>query len=77
MCLLTTNNRVRLLDNLLALGQDQLDVARVGHVGVDLSFVSILYDIILYGRKGTYTTVGTVGSSSLLGSLVDLDVLDD
>lgn len=26
-----------LLDNLLALGQDELDVARVGHVRVDLS----------------------------------------
>lgn len=25
----------------------------------------------------TYTTVGTVGSSALLGGLVDLDVLDD
>ena len=28
-------------------------------------------------RKVTYTTVGTVGSSALLGGLVDLDVLDD
>lgn len=30
------------------------------------------------GVKGcTYTTVGTVSASSLLGGLVDLDVLDD
>lgn len=31
-----------------------------------------------YGASGqTYTTVGTVSSSALLGGLVDLDVLDD
>ena len=33
---LTTNNSLGLLDNLLTLGQDELDVARVRHVGVDL-----------------------------------------
>jgi len=54
---LTTSNRLRLLYNLLAFGQDQLDVAGVRHVRVD-------------------TTVGTVCSSTLLGGLVDLDVLD-
>jgi len=55
---LTLNNSIGLLDNLLTLGQDELDVAGVGHVRVD-------------------TTVGTVCPSSLLGSLVDLDVLDN
>ena len=34
--LLTTDNRLRLLDDLLTLGKDKLDVARVRHVGVDL-----------------------------------------
>lgn len=29
------------------------------------------------GRDSTYTTVGTVCASALLGSLVDLDVLDN
>jgi hypothetical protein len=37
---LTGNNIIRLLNNLLTLGQDQLDVAGVGHVGVDLWFWS-------------------------------------
>ena len=31
----------------------------------------------LFGYQVTYTTVGTVCASSLLGGLVDLDVLDD
>jgi hypothetical protein len=31
-----TLDLLRLLDNLLALGQDEFDVARVGHVRVDL-----------------------------------------
>lgn len=33
---LTASNLVGLLDNLLTLGQDELDVAGVRHVGVDL-----------------------------------------
>jgi hypothetical protein len=32
----TANAGLGLLDNLLALGEDELDVARVGHVRVDL-----------------------------------------
>lgn len=48
------------------------------HVGVDLyQLVSWGLPAIGVGGHATYTTVGTVGSSSLLGSLVDLDVLDD
>lgn len=34
--LLTADNSLGLLDDLLGLGKDELDVARVGHVGVDL-----------------------------------------
>ena len=34
--LLTTDNSLRLLHNLLALGENQLDVAGVRHIGVDL-----------------------------------------
>ena len=34
--LLTVSNLLRLLDNLIALGEDQLDVAGARHVGVDL-----------------------------------------
>lgn len=38
--LLPTNNSLRLLYNLLTLSQDQFDVARIGHVWVDLEFLS-------------------------------------
>lgn len=34
--LLTADNGLGLLDDLVGLGKDELDVARVGHVGVDL-----------------------------------------
>jgi hypothetical protein len=36
MHLLTTNNCLRLLNNLLAFGKDQLNVAWIGHIWVDL-----------------------------------------
>ena len=39
MLLLALDNVRALLDELLTLGQDELDVARVGHVGVDLERV--------------------------------------
>lgn len=65
-----------LLDNFVGLGEDELDVARVGHVGVDLvSLAGYLREKSLGGR--TYTTVSTVGTSATLGGLVDLNVLDD
>lgn len=37
---LVANNRLGLLDSLVGLGEDELDVAGVGHVGVDLRHVS-------------------------------------
>ena len=77
--LLALDNVRALLDELLTLGKDQLDVARVGHVGVDLeenpSQPSVLEQNLPDGN--TYTTVGTVSTSATLGSLVDLDVLDN
>lgn len=65
-----------LLDLLVGLSEDQLDVAGVGHVGVDLC------DILARGRrleqgKKTYTTVSTVSAAAALGSLVNLDALDN
>jgi hypothetical protein len=36
---LAGNGKRALLDNLLALGEDELDVARVGHIGVDLGIL--------------------------------------
>lgn len=35
-----------LLDDLLAFGEDEFDVARVGHVRVDLGLLDVLYDEI-------------------------------
>jgi len=77
-----TNDSLRLGNNLLALGEDKLDVAGVGHVGVDLSVLLAWYwttgsSCLLSGWMFTYTTVSTVGAAALLGGLVDLDVLDD
>jgi hypothetical protein len=63
-----------LLDDLGTLGEDELDVGGVRHVGVDLE---LLDGEALAGAGCTYTTVGTVSAPSLLGCLVDLDVLDD
>ena len=76
-------NVLGLLDNLVGLGEDKLDVAGVGHVGVDLlcwSVPSFSASISLRARGClgfTYATVGTVSAATLLGGLVDLDVLDD
>lgn len=39
--LVTLGDGIGLLDDLISLGEDELDVAGVGHVGVDLSWVSI------------------------------------
>lgn len=51
--LLAANNDVGLLDDLLTLGKDQLDVAGVGHVGVDLfSKVSTSCILFPFSRPG-------------------------
>ena len=61
-------------------------MAGVRHVGVDLdvrqyhsrcSYRSAVGSHRRQVRIGTYATVGTVSSATLLGGLVDLDVLDD
>ena len=71
-----------LLDFFLTLGQDELDVARVGHVRVDLvecQLATLPFSLsrLRILRVITYTTVSTVGASPSLGGLVDLDVLDN
>lgn len=38
----TAGDGVGLLDDLLVLGEDELDVAGVGHIGVDLGETSLL-----------------------------------
>jgi hypothetical protein len=51
---LTANDGLGLLDDLLSLGEDELDVAGVGHVWVDLfaDFVSISSFIFLVCTRG-------------------------
>jgi hypothetical protein len=77
----TGSDLVRLLHNLLALGQDQFDVAWVRHVRVDLQNCQLVgtksEDLRTPCSRNTYTTVGSVSTSALLGGLVDLDVLDN
>lgn len=84
--LVVGNSDSGLLHNLLGLGEDKLDVAGVGHVRVDLDgcqswdscFYRFAVDVACRKyRIVTYATVSTVSSATLLGGLVDLDVLDD
>jgi hypothetical protein len=78
---LVADNRLRLLNSLISLGEDELDVARVGHVGVDLSILLVSGESARTrpAKKSgkTYAAVGTVCPAALLGGLVDLNVLDD
>lgn len=66
-----------LLDRLLTLGNDNLDVAGVGHVRVDLNQKVSLWPMCSRVVGSTYASVSAVSPSSLLGSLVDLDVGDN
>lgn len=68
------DGRGSLLNDLGALGEDELDVGGARHVWVDLEVLAnpgIMHD------DYTYTSVGTVSAPALIGGLVDLDVLDD
>ena len=81
--MLVTDNSLGLGNGLLGLGKDELDVAGVGHVGVDLFTVLVVIPFVLIRPyvskigKCTYATVGAVGAAALLGGLVDLNVLDN
>ncbi|KAF4512684.1 hypothetical protein G6O67_000033 [Ophiocordyceps sinensis] len=84
--LLAADDLVRLLHHLVALGQNQLDMAGVRHVGVDLAEAKLAESRSASipprpsardWRESTYPTVGTISSAALLGGLVDLDVLDN
>lgn len=81
--MLLTDNGLGLGNGLLSLGEDEFDVAGVGHVRVDLV---ILLAFCLCARlashhgcsgasEKTYATVGAVCAAALLGGLVNLDVL--
>lgn len=51
--LLALDNVGGLLDDFLTLGQDEFDVARVGHVGVDLDpLVLSLFSFFLFPSRG-------------------------
>lgn len=74
-------NGLSLGHNLLRLSKDQLDVAWVRHVWVDLKTASQSHcsDPAAGSRwrGATYATVCTVCAAALLWCLVDLDVLND
>ena len=69
------NNLGSLLYDLRTLCQNQLNVARVRHVWVDLN--SCQYFSSIEGLLSTYTTMCTICPASLFRSLVDLNVLND
>ena len=79
MSLLTRHNLGSLLHDLLALGEDHLDVAGVGHYTNESALSLTKSRTSKCGSHTVWvdTTVSTVRASPLLGSLVDLDVLDD
>ena len=70
-----------LLHDLLRFSQDELDVARVGHIGVNLLIIINPLNSneeVGKGERGkTHPSVRAVCPSALLGRLVHLDMLDD
>lgn len=67
-----------LLNSLIGLSEDELDVARLAHVRVDLfDWSASTFPTSVHLRLPTYTTVGTVGSAPVSRSLVNLDTADD
>ncbi len=90
------------MHDLFAFGEDEFDVAGVGHVGVYLESLDqfdALCDVCgicwvegegeegigkrevvreVRGREGkTYASMSTIGTTTLLRRLIDLDVFDD
>lgn len=66
-----------LLDGLVGLRHDNLDVAGVGHVRVDLGSSLASGGRMLVVAGCAYATVSAVSATTLLRGLVDLNVRDD
>lgn len=77
VCGLASESLWGLLDDLLALGENKLDVAWVGHVWIDLKRAVRKCTSPPCEWPETYTTVSTVCAAALLWCLVDLNVLDN
>jgi hypothetical protein len=77
LALLTVHHFGRLLHNLLALSQDELDVAWVGP-GICHQYTHIIdFKSSVNSHVRIDTTMSTIRASPLFRCLVDLNVLDD
>lgn len=74
---LATLNSLRLLDNLVTLGQDQLDVAGVRHVGVDATVGTVSAAALLGGLVDLDVLDDQVAGVEALGICVGLGVLEE
>lgn len=72
----TANDGLGLLDNLLALGEDELDVARVGHVRVDTTVSTVCPPALLGGLVDLDVLDDQVAGVKTLGIGVGLGVLE-
>jgi len=73
---LTTLDGARLLDNLLAFGQDEFDVAWVGHVWVDTTVGTVCSAALLGGLVDLDVLDDEVAGIETLGIRVRLSVLE-
>jgi hypothetical protein len=73
---LTASNSLGLLDNLLTLSQNQLNVARVGHVRVDATVSAVCAAALLGGLVDLDVLDNQVASVETLGIGVGLGVLE-
>lgn len=74
---LALDNSIGLLDNLLTLGQDELDVAGVGHVGVDTTVGTVCPSSLLRGLVDLDVLDNQGTGVETLGISVGLSVLEE
>jgi len=77
MSLLFNKSMWYLLYNFFAFGENQFDVAWVGHVRIDLKVVNCGKKEYYCEWLVAYPAMSAICTSPLFRSLVDLDVLDD
>jgi hypothetical protein len=74
---LLTDNGLRLLNGLLSLSEDELDVAGVGHIGVDTTVGAVCAAALLGGLVDLDVLDDQVASVETLGIGVGLGVLEE
>lgn len=75
--MLAANNLIGLLDDLLGLGEDELDVARVRHVGVDTTVSTVRASALLGGLVDLDVLDNEGTGVEALGVGVGLGVLEE